>query len=243
MTASKLIVANWKMNGSLASIRDYGVELARRMEKPPGNAQLVIAPPFPYLMFMDGRLASAAIGLAAQDCSAKAEKGAFTGDVSAVMLKDIGCQYVIVGHSERRQYFQESNTIVAAKVQCAIEAGLIPILCVGETLEEKEAGTTENVVKTQLDAVKLSKELIIAYEPVWSIGTGRVPTAKEITSMCIFIQDYAHKKNIPTTVVYGGSVNGDNAREILHLKGVDGVLVGGASLTLDTFWPIVMAAD
>lgn len=242
MTARKLIVANWKMNGSLDSIRDYGIELAQRMEQPQENAQLVIALPFPYLMFMDGRLVSSGIALGAQDCSAKADKGAYTGDVSSAMLKDIGCQYVIIGHSERRQNFKEDDATIAAKVEFATKAGLIPILCVGETFEEKEAGKTEKVVKTQLDAITLTKNLVIAYEPVWAIGTGRVPTAKEITSMCTYIQDYAQKKDIPATILYGGSVNGENAREILNLHGVDGVLVGGASLTIDTFWPIVMAA-
>lgn len=242
MSARKLIVANWKMNGSMDSVRAYAIELVKRMETTQTNAQLVIAPPFPYLMFMNGRLLSRDIALAGQDCSAKAEKGAYTGDVSAAMLKDIGCQYVIVGHSERRQHFKESNDIVAAKIEFALKAGLIPILCVGETLAEKEAGKTEKVVKTQLDAVQLSKNLVIAYEPVWSIGTGHVPTEKEITSMCTYIQTYAQKKKNPVPVLYGGSVNGENAREILTLKGVDGVLVGGASLTIDTFWPIIISA-
>src|SRR5262245_36406489 len=116
MTTRKLIVANWKMNGSLGSIREYAADLSQRLETPQDNAQIVVAPPYPYLMFMDGRLLPSGVGLASQDCSAKGEKGAFTGDVSATMLKDIGCQYVIIGHSERRQHFQDTNEIVAAKL-------------------------------------------------------------------------------------------------------------------------------
>jgi triosephosphate isomerase len=246
MTIHKLIVANWKMNGSLDSVRKYGAELTQKLEVVQDHTKVVIAPPYPYLMFMDGRLVPAHVVLAAQDCSAKGEKGAFTGDVSAAMLKDVGCQYVIIGHSERRQHFQDTNAIVAAKLQFALTAGLIPILCVGETLAEKEAGQTEAIVNTQLEEalkdVKDCKELVIAYEPVWSIGTGKVATSSDITSMCTYIQRFAKQKGIPVTVLYGGSVNADNAREILHLEGVDGVLVGGASLTLDTFWPILSAA-
>jgi triosephosphate isomerase len=246
MTDRKLIVANWKMNGSLAAVREYGAALSQKLEAPHDKAQVVVAPPYPYLMFMDGRLAPAHVGLAAQDCSANGEKGAFTGDVSASMLKDSGCEYVIIGHSERRQHFQDTNAIVAAKLQSALTAGLMPILCVGETLSEKEAGQTEDIVTTQLNEalkdVKSGTQLVIAYEPVWSIGTGKVPTTAEISETCQLVHRLAKNKSINVTVLYGGSVNADNAKEILHLPGVDGVLVGGASLKLDTFWPIIAAA-
>ena len=247
MTHRKLIVANWKMNGSLSSVREYAAELSNRLETPLDNAQIVIAPPFSYLMFMEGRLISSQVGLAAQDCSAKGEKGAFTGDVSAEMLKDIGCQYVIVGHSERRQHFQETDEMIAAKLKGALSAGLIPILCVGETLSEREAGKTKDIVTMQLTQalkeVSKGTELVIAYEPVWAIGTGKIPTSEDISSLCQSIQSFAQKQSIHVTVLYGGSVNSDNAREILHLPGVDGGLVGGASLTLKTFWPIITAAS
>lgn len=247
MPTQKLIVANWKMNGSLASIREYGSELAKRMEELQDPVHIVVAPPFPYLMFMAGRLVPAGINLAAQDCSAIPGNGAYTGDVSAAMLKDIGCRYVIVGHSERRHHFHDDNATIAEKVKAVLSAGLIPILCVGETLAEKEAGKTEKIVKAQLDAVfkelKNAQDLVIAYEPVWSIGTGQLPTTMEIRTICSYIQAYIQKMNFSAQVLYGGSVNGENARDILHLEGIDGLLVGGASLTVATFWPIVMAAS
>jgi triosephosphate isomerase len=243
---TKLIVANWKMNGSLLTIRDYATDLEKHLEHPLKGTKIVVAPPSPFLMFMDGRLAGTGVDLAAQDCSSKIEKGAFTGEVSATMLKEVGCQYVIIGHSERRHFFGDSNVICAQKLQAALKAKLIPIFCVGETLDEKEAGSTQEVLLTQLEVgleqVPEKTHIVIAYEPVWSIGTGRIPTFEGIEATCQYIHSYSCQRSLVTHILYGGSVNGDNANQILNLKGVDGVLVGGASLALSTFWPIVTAA-
>jgi len=245
---NKLVVANWKMNGSLVSIRDYAYALIQKLqEKPIRNVECAIAPPFPYLMFMDGRLSSSGIKLAGQDCSPHGEKGAYTGDISASMLKDIGCHYVIIGHSERRHIHKEDDTVIAQKVQCAIHANIIPILCVGETLTQKDEEVTEEIVLAQLEkALPQSHRpsmCVVAYEPVWSIGTGRIPTSQDISSVCALIHTYSQKNGIDARVLYGGSVNNNNAAEILSLRDVDGVLVGGASLTLDTFWPILESAQ
>lgn len=228
------------MNGSMTTIRNFGAELSKRSLS---HVSCVIAPPYPYLLFVDGRLTGTGIALAGQDCSAKGDKGAVTGDVSAAMLQDVGCQYVILGHSERRQLYQESNALIAEKIRCALAVDLIPVLCVGETLAQKEAGQTAAVVFNQLqECIGEAKSLVVAYEPVWSIGTGHTPTNEEIVSTCQQIQAFGTENKISLQVLYGGSVNHHNAHEILHLPGVDGVLVGGASLNSETFWPILEAA-
>ncbi|MGD9616330.1 MAG: triose-phosphate isomerase [Alphaproteobacteria bacterium] len=238
----RLIAGNWKMN----MLRADGVALARRIaEQARGapRADLLVCPPFPLLGLVGEALAGSGVALGAQDCHASAQ-GAFTGCVSAEMLKDAGCSHAIVGHSERRHGCGETDADVQAKTRAAWRAGLVAIVCVGETREEREAGRALDVVGAQL-AGSLPQDadaerLIVAYEPVWAIGTGLTPTTDDIAAM-----HDAIRGSIPpgTRILYGGSVNPKNAGEILALDTVDGALVGGASLKSDDFWAIVRAAE
>ncbi|MCL2538552.1 MAG: triose-phosphate isomerase [Alphaproteobacteria bacterium] len=228
----KIIAGNWKMNGSAAAL-DIMIGALGDVKT---DATIIICPPFPYLVVAS----SASVAIGAQDVSTHAS-GAYTGEVSAKMIAETGAKYVIVGHSERRQYHGETNAIVAAKAARALENNLIPIICVGETKGEKEAGRAFDIVGAQIresipgDA---SGEIVIAYEPVWAIGTGLVPTMDDIREM------HAHIANIvgeSVPILYGGSVKGSNAAEIMGIAHVGGVLVGGASLTPADFLPIVKA--
>lgn len=216
----------------------------------PSAAKVVVCPPYPYASFVLGRLAELGWQLGAQDCSAHGN-GPYTGEVSAEMLKDIGCRYVLLGHSERRQHHQESNALICEKMQRAFAAGLIPVLCIGETLQQREANQTFSVIESQLSdglpkAIEAkahqSDPFIIAYEPVWAIGTGHVAALHDIQDVHRYVRDllcrsYPDFAGVP--IVYGGSVNGQNASDILKLIEVDGVLVGGASLKSDDFSEII----
>jgi triosephosphate isomerase len=232
---SKLIVANWKMNGSLTLAHDYAWALTQHLEEKPIPHTLVVCPPVAYTSFMVGRLVGASIAIGAQDCSTH-KKGAYTGEISCEILKDIGCTYVLIGHSECRQNHQETEETLAAKMTLAYETGLIPIYCIGETQTERDAGKTKDILAQHLSFID-QKPLIIAYEPVWAIGTGRIPQDSEIQEAVLFIHDRVSR----ATVLYGGSVTAKNAGAILSLPGVDGVLVGGASLNPHEFWHIVTA--
>ncbi len=233
---SRYIIANWKMNHRPLPAWAQAVAMACVDEA----VQVVLCPAFTQLAAAQMVLTDTPIQLGAQDCHDK-ESGAYTGDVSADMLKRAGCQYVIVGHSERRQYHQETDEIVAAKAKAAMKHGLTPIICVGESLEQRDVGTHKEVVAGQLVGINsLSpQEYVVAYEPVWAIGTGKVPTSEDIGEMHTHIKNLLHSE---VAVVYGGSVKPDNAGEILALAAVDGVLVGGASLEGEGFAKIVMAA-
>ena len=247
---TKLVAGNWKMNGSLAS----NAHLLAALSQAPFaslHAQLAVCVPYPYLSQAAAILAGTPVALGAQDVSEHA-KGAFTGEVSAAMLADFGCQYVLVGHSERRSFYGDTDELVAAKFAAVSAAGLKPILCVGETLAEREAGTTMQVVSRQLDAVLAKSGVaalsaaVIAYEPVWAIGTGRTASpaqAQEVHAQ-IRAQIELHDKAIAANVqiLYGGSMKPDNAAELLRQTDIDGGLIGGASLVAEDFLAIARAA-
>ena len=240
---TKLVAGNWKMNG----LCQDGMMLARALGEraiAAGAAlgcELLVCPPATILSTVGGVLAGSGIALGGQDCHA-APKGAYTGDISAEMLADVGCSYVILGHSERRQGHGETDAVVRCKISAAWRAGLVAILCVGETQRQRQAGEAVAVVSSQLagsmpdDATAAS--LVVAYEPVWAIGTGLTATNEDITTMHAEI-----RSRIPsdTRILYGGSVNPKNADAILCLPQVDGALVGGASLNADDFWAIAQS--
>lgn len=242
-----LIAGNWKMfKGGLA-----GVELANTLvsvAKEVPQVDLVIAPPFTVLAACAHEVDGSGIAIAAQNFFPK-DEGAFTGEVSAPMLRDSGCTWVLVGHSERRQYFGETDASVAERVQAAIAAGLQPIVCVGETLTEREAGQTLAVVNRQVTAfIKLlTDRAVIAYEPVWAIGTGKTagPSEAEEVHAAIRTQLKSHNAELAATtrILYGGSVKADNAAALLACPNVDGALVGGASLDAVAFGAIARAAQ
>jgi len=236
----KLIAGNWKMNGGLAQNQALlqGI-LAGLPANPCGVAVCV---PAPYLTQVGQLVQGSAIGLGAQDVSAH-EQGAYTGEVSVSMLKDFGVRYAIVGHSERRQYHFETDEAVALKAQRALAAGITPIVCVGETLAQREAGQTEEVVKRQLAAVihlngHCISEIVVAYEPVWAIGTGRTPTPEDVATVHAHIRAELAKRFQDAgdfRLLYGGSVKSSNVVEIMKQPDVDGALVGGASLDPEEF--------
>ena len=236
----RLVAGNWKMHGSRASNSALLEALLPEVGRQ-GSVECAVCPPYPYLEQVCGRLQGTPIACGAQNLSEHAQ-GAYTGEVSAAMLKEFGCRYVIVGHSERRQHYGESDARVAAKFAAAQAAGLTPILCVGETLEERESGRTEEVVVRQLDAV-LNKsdfgDAALAYEPVWAIGTGRNATPEQAQAVHAFLRE---KLRATTRILYGGSVKAQNAAAIFAMPDVDGGLIGGASLVAQDFIGIVRAA-
>lgn len=242
----KLIVGNWKMNGSLQTNQVLLASLCQAFD--PANADLAICGSTPYLSQLQTCLSASSIEWGAQDVSSH-ESGAFTGEVSASMLKDFACRFVIVGHSERRQYQGESDDLVAAKALRALAAGLTPIVCVGETARDREAGRTEFVVKRQLSAVihavgHCTSELIVAYEPVWAIGTGEHASAEQVQSVHRVLRaqlQAATGHSDRNRILYGGSVSPSNAAELLTLPDVDGALVGGASRDAHQLLSIVSA--
>ncbi|MGE4366686.1 triose-phosphate isomerase [Thermomonas sp.] len=244
----KIVAGNWKLHGSRAFAAALVVELGAAR---PARVELVVLPPFPYLDGLAGACAEAGIALGAQDCSAH-DKGAYTGEVAAAMLADVGARYVLVGHSERRQYHAESSALVAEKFVAAQAAGLVPVLCVGERLEEREAGQTEAVVAGQLRPVleragaAAFARAVVAYEPVWAIGTGRTASPEQAQAVHAFIRgevaafDAKIADSLP--LLYGGSVKPDNAASLFAQADVDGGLIGGASLVAADFLAIAQAA-
>ena len=233
MKRSRLVAGNWKMHGSRASI----AALLDALVKGDAGAGCAVCPPFPYLAQVAERLRGSPIPWGAQNVSEHAQ-GAHTGEVSAAMLAEFGCRYVIVGHSERRQLYGEGDAQVAAKFAAVKAAGMTPILCVGETLEEREAGRTEAVVARQLEPVAFEKA-VLAYEPVWAIGTGRNATPEQAQAVHAFL-----RKKVPseTPILYGGSVKPQNAAAIFAMPDVDGGLIGGAALVAADFLAIARAA-
>jgi len=244
--AAKLVMGNWKMNGSLASNR----KLVRAMleDRRVNRAGVALAAPYLYLLQLADLLHMSPIALAAQDVSQFGRDGAYTGEISASMLANVGCRYALVGHSERRQYMAEGNRVLGLKLANALEAHVTPVLCVGETLAERESGEHLTVIRQQLEIVApfTSEQILVAYEPVWAIGTGRVASLDQIREMhdCIKEACLQRQKGSDTMrVLYGGSVKADNAEAILSIESVDGALVGGASLDVDSFGMICLAAD
>jgi triosephosphate isomerase len=241
MPHNKLIVGNWKMNLSI----NEAIRLADRISAlmPQTINKIVVCPSFVYLENLIKNNKNPLLSFGAQDCHPE-KFGAFTGDISAYMLKDVGCSYVILGHSERRKHHKESNLLVKRKAEIAINAGLIPIICVGETLEEREFGKAVEVVYEQLEQSipeNFNENCVIAYEPVWAIGTGKVASEEEISEMHRKIYEYLHKKTgfSNTYILYGGSVNEKNAKAVTSCDCVNGLLIGGASLTAESFLKII----
>lgn len=245
----KLIAGNWKMNGSLAANEVLVKAMLDGLHGAMPAADMALCAPAPYLAQMQALLQGSPIAWGSQDVSAH-EQGAYTGEVSVSMLKDFGCRYAIVGHSERRQYHGESDAMVAAKAQRALAAGVTPIVCVGETLAEREAGQTESVVKRQLAAVihavaHCTSEIVVAYEPVWAIGTGKTATPEMAQAVhAVLRAQLAAATQHPERVhiLYGGSMNAANAASLLAEPDIDGGLIGGASLKAADFLQIVSAA-
>ena len=241
MARIRLVAGNWKMHGSRATNAALLDALLKGLPQG-GGAQCAVCPPFPYLAQVSERLRGTPIAWGAQNVSERAQ-GAYTGEVSAGMLAEFGCRYVIVGHSERRQLYGETDAQVAAKFAVARAAGLIPILCVGETLAEREAGRTEEVVARQLGAVAFAGA-VLAYEPVWAIGTSRNATPEQAQAVHAFLRGrLSEEMRQYTPVLYGGSVKPQNAAAIFAMPDVDGGLIGGASLVAADFLAIVHAAE
>lgn len=238
----KLVVGNWKMNGRLTSGLNLAKDIAEKAtEAKPLPFDLVICPPFTLIWPIAETLMGSPVLLGGQDCH-PANHGAYTGDVSSGMLADLGCRYVILGHSERRTAHGETNELIAQKMAAAQLAGLTTILCVGETLEQRASGQTEGAVSQQLLASLPEKyhpsQLVVAYEPIWAIGTGEVPSVDDIRKVHRVIRASLGSMGEAVPVIYGGSVAPSNAREILEEPQIDGVLVGSASLNSDGFWAI-----
>ncbi|MBP9683634.1 MAG: triose-phosphate isomerase [Rhodoferax sp.] len=243
----KLIAGNWKMNGSLAANETLVKGLLAGMGTP--ACQVALCVPSVYLAQLQALVAGSAIGLGAQDVSAH-DVGAFTGEVSGAMLREFDVRYTLVGHSERRQYHGETDAVVASKAQRALACGLTPIVCVGETLAEREAGKTEEVVKRQLAAVihangHCISEIVVAYEPVWAIGTGKTATTEQAQQVHAVLRSQLHAASNQADrihILYGGSMNAANAAQLLAQPDIDGGLVGGASLKVPDFLSIIAAA-
>src|SRR2546428_1947470 len=234
---TRLVAGNWKMHGSRASNAALLDALLDSIGRESG-VECAVCPPYPYLEQVSARLKGSAIAWGAQNVSEHAQ-GAYTGEVSAAMLKELGCRYAIVGHSERRQHYGESDAQVAAKFAAAQSAGIVPILCVGETLQQREAGKTEEVVARQLDAIANFGNAVLAYEPVWAIGTGRNATPEQAQAVHEFLR---RRLSADVRILYGGSVKAQNAAALFAMPDVDGGLIGGGALGGEDFIEIVRAA-
>lgn len=245
----KMVAGNWKMNGQLSQIRTLVSQLNNKIDT--SAATIMIAPPAIYIPFVNELLHNGQIKIGAQNVYPK-DFGAFTGELSAPMLKEFGCSYVLVGHSERRHYFAETEYFVADKFHQVKEHGMIPVLCVGETLSEREQGQTEQIIAKQLHAVsekdnRCFQNCVIAYEPVWAIGTGETATPEQAQEVHQYIRNLVATLNgddaDELTLLYGGSVNENNARALFAMPDVDGGLVGGASLNVKQFVEIIQCIN
>jgi triosephosphate isomerase len=245
-----LVAGNWKMHGSRAENASLVSGLLELLQ-PGKRAEILLCPPFPYLMETGRLLKDSGVALGAQSVCAESQ-GAFTGEVSAAMLKDVGCRYVLVGHSERRQLFGESDALVARKFVAAQAQGLVPVLCVGETLDERESDQTASVVTRQIEAVlavtgvQSLARAVIAYEPIWAIGTGRTASPEQAQEVHAMIRSKVANRDATiggsVRILYGGSVKASNAQELFAMPDIDGGLVGGASLKADEFARICAGA-
>jgi len=235
-----LVAANWKLHGSLRFADDWARDFLRR--PPPAGIEVLVCPAFVHIAHLARVFAGSGVAIGAQNLSEHRD-GAFTGEVSAAMLKELGCDYVLVGHSERRRIYHESDEQIAGKLRAAAGAGLKPVLCVGETLAQRRADDTREVLRRQLDAAApvlsglAADAFVIAYEPVWAIGTGETATPEQAQQAHAFIRDH-----LGARVLYGGSVKTDNATSLFQMNDVDGGLVGGASLKAEAFADICRAA-
>jgi triosephosphate isomerase len=250
---TKIIAGNWKMNKDLNETSELINGLKSKLAALPQGVKAIVCPPFTSLALAKKLLEGSAIELGAQNMYHE-DEGAFTGEISPGMLKSVGCKYVILGHSERRQYFGETDASINTKVKKALASGLVPIICVGETLQEREKNITNQVITDQvkgclkdISASDIEKS-IIAYEPVWAIGTGKVATpqqAQEVHELIrkLIAQLYSKQTADKVVIQYGGSVKPDNAKELLHQPDIDGALVGGACLKADSFAAIIKAAE
>lgn len=247
----QLVAGNWKMHGSKASIKSLMTGLNTGAANIEG-VLMAICPPSIYMDYVKNCLTTDAIALGAQNIAVEPNQGAYTGEISAKMLQDFDCRYVILGHSERRAIYGETNELVAQKVQTALSEGLTPILCVGETLEEREAGQLESIISAQLNAVvnvvgiQAFSSVVIAYEPVWAIGTGKTATSAQAQAVHAFIRQQIANRDAGIAekmiIQYGGSVKPDNAAELFSQPDIDGGLIGGASLNAKDFLAICKAA-
>jgi len=245
------VAGNWKMHGSKAMIASLLSELSSQWDAG-DKVDVAVCPPTVYIDYTQRVLSNGSIAVGAQNMAAEPEYGAFTGEVSAPMLKDFDVRYVILGHSERRSLFKETDEEVARKVEVALKARITPILCVGETLEERDAGITEQVIAQQLDAViervggDAFAKIVVAYEPVWAIGTGKTATPEQAQAVHAFIRDKIRLLSAEAAnamiIQYGGSVKPGNARELLSQPDIDGGLIGGASLNAADFLAICQTA-
>jgi len=245
----KLVAGNWKMHGSRTMATALLDEIAAAR---PASIDVAVFPPFPYLAELAAQHGDSGLGIGAQDLSEHGGQGAYTGEVSGAMLVDVGARWVLVGHSERRQYHREDDELVARKFAAARAAGLTPILCVGETLQQREDDATESVIARQLQAVLHGSGIasfdtaVIAYEPVWAIGTGHTATPEQVQQVHGFIRSQLESEDATlsrlTRLLYGGSVKAANAAELFAQADVDGGLIGGASLTAPDFLAICAAA-
>ncbi|MFO7656543.1 MAG: triose-phosphate isomerase [Bacteroidales bacterium] len=245
----KIVAGNWKMNNTLQE----GIQLAKDVCKNtiPAGVKVILGTPFIHLTDVVKVVGGTPVSVAAQNCADKSG-GAYTGEVSAAMIKSVGAEYVILGHSERRAYYGETNAILAEKVKLVLENELLPIFCIGEVLEERESGVLFDVIKKQLEeglfflSAEQFKKVVIAYEPVWAIGTGKVATSQQAQEMHAYIRKqvaakYGNAVADDTTILYGGSCKASNAGELFANADVDGGLIGGASLNADEFLGIVKA--
>lgn len=245
-----LIAGNWKMHGSAAQAADLLEGITRGVSSY-SSIEILVLPTYVHLAQARSLLANTAVKLGAQNLYIGMQ-GAFTGEVSGFMLKEIGCEYVLIGHSERRSIFHEDLPLVAAKFKAALEAGLKPVLCVGETRAEREQGKTESVIREQLESViqvagiEAFRDAVIAYEPVWAIGTGLTATPEQAQDVHAFIRRYLAQIQVDIAgairILYGGSMKPDNAGALLAMPDIDGGLIGGASLSVDSFLAICAAA-
>ena len=246
-----IIAGNWKMNKSRKEALELLNDIASKV--PDKKTEIITAVPFTSLDIASSVCAKSNLRLSAQNCHFK-ENGAYTGEISVPMLRELGCQFVIIGHSERRMYFAETDETVALKLRSAIDGGLMPILCVGESLEQREKGETRELIRSQLkEGLALLKNediksLVIAYEPIWAIGTGKTATAEEAEEVCSFIREqiaklFSMEEARHLRILYGGSMNPKNAKELLSKEDIDGGLIGGASLKAEDFVRIIDFAE
>ena len=243
-----IVAGNWKMNASKESVNTLIEGILSGMNE--ASSEVIVCAPFPYLSQVESLIQGSSLMLGAQNLNVNSA-GAYTGEVSADMIKDFGAQHVIVGHSERRSLYGETNAIVAEKTKAAIDAGLTPLLCVGESLEDRESGNTEAIVEEQINAVidligiESFDQVIIAYEPVWAIGTGLTATPEQAQAVHLFIRnllaDSSEKIAQRTPILYGGSMNAGNAADLISCSDIDGGLIGGAALKAEDFLQICKA--
>ena len=242
MNKAKLIVANWKMNFFYKQAYNFCKKIISKKKQIKNN--FIICPPSSLIFRLSNKFRQ--INFGAQDCSAVNEFGAYTGDINTKMLKDINCKYTLIGHSERRELYKEDESLISLKILSALKSNIKPILCVGENLNQKRRGDTKKILKYQLNKVLLKKKefkkVIIAYEPVWAIGTGKTPSIEDISNTILYIKNVLAKKSSiykNVLVLYGGSVNTNNSKLFLNNINIDGLLVGGASLIFNSFFSML----